>query len=1391
MLTEERHLRRTDLRAKIIATAAAVLLSGLLFQGAAAQRVPGTDVYLAGLDVTDRSPTGIAVASARNITHRAGYDNQPAFIADERAVFFTSIRQDGQADIYRYDIASGRTTRITSTRESEYSPTPMPGGQRMSVVRVEADSTQRLWSFALDGSKPALVLRSIKPVGYHVWLDATHVAVYVLGAPATLQVVDTKTERADTVARDIDRSLSPISVDTVSFVQRHADSTLTLTRLSISDSTGVAQVASIATLPRGATYVVWTSTGVAITAAGSKLYTLRRGEAAWRQAADLASDGLAHISRLAISPNGHWLALVADDAQQAQMKPWPVVPSPYVEGYDSTLAGERFSYHTASPLITTSLLVRSSDSTRYIEWRTAPVPDSAAGPFVTFRWMASMDVVDPGTTQHRFTLALNGRPWFTIPSPLSATPADWRITGRDSSTLSFHTLLVDWAGDVNGLMTMRVPLADLERGAPVTLRVTGESAGSQAWYMTFTHPVAPVARLSGEQALLRGAHGAEQSLRVGIWSLAASNGVAISVNGVSRLTAAVAEGWNVLEVPIPQVTRPALVAVTLAANHKTVHWDALPVAPVIPRTIYLIPHAHLDIGYNVLQQEAERRHQETYRDGIALARKTASYPRDARFHWNVEGLWPMENLLNESSAAERDTLLTAARNGALSLNAFYANLMTGLSRPEELEWSIHYATELRRRHGIPINTAITSDVPGFTWGVVPMLAQNGIRYLSSGPNYVPGSPDGGDRIGRLLQTWGDSAFYWMSPSGRDSVLVMIAGRGYSWFHGRRRGWAGLADQGGLIDYMDSLAVARYPWRIVQVRYTTGDNGSVDSLLPDAVRRWNRTYVSPHVVIGTLPHMFADFEHRYAKQLRRVRGDLTGYWEDGAQSTARETALSRNAAERLTQAGTLCAMLRASACATEAWWPAWRDVLLYTEHTWGADRSISAPDDPFVLAQWAVKRGFAVSADSASHALLDSALGPRTVGNALDVFNTSSWPRSGVVTVSDSLVPDGGVLSTSSGRAVPAQHLRDGRLAFLAEDVPPLGRARYLLAAGARPAAPLDSTHASGDSIWNGEIMATVDTITGALASVRWKGHELVDRTRGGWGDYWYVPARSSTAAVGVHGVTITVLDSGPLVASLRVTSSAPGARSLTRTYRVTSGSDAVEISATIDKRAVRTKEAVHIGFPFLVPNGQVRLDVPWAIVRPDSDQLPGANRNVLTADRWADVSNDSIGVQWATLDAPLVELGGMTAEDWHHDDGTTSWLRALPRTQLLFSYVMNNYWHTNFKADQSGPVTFRYAVRPHGAWDAGAAERFGIGESQPLIVAPATGGDPAEQISISDPDVIVASVTSVPGGLRVRLFNPTRATRRVELRCNTRSVRVTMSPLGTTAVTIAAGSRLQ
>src|SRR2546427_86768 len=102
------------------------------------------------------------------ITTFAGYNNQPSFLPDGRSILYTSIR-DKQADIYRYDLRSGTTSQVTNTPESEYSPTMMPDGKNISVVRVEADGMQRLWKFPLGIGQPSLILERIKPVGYHWW----------------------------------------------------------------------------------------------------------------------------------------------------------------------------------------------------------------------------------------------------------------------------------------------------------------------------------------------------------------------------------------------------------------------------------------------------------------------------------------------------------------------------------------------------------------------------------------------------------------------------------------------------------------------------------------------------------------------------------------------------------------------------------------------------------------------------------------------------------------------------------------------------------------------------------------------------------------------------------------------------------------------------------------------------------------------------------------------------------------------------------------------------------------------------------------------------------------------------------------------------------------------
>ena len=109
---------------------------------------PATDIFIADLSTT---PGGkLKLGQPVKITNWAGYNNQPSFLPDGQSILYTSIR-DKQADIYRYDLRAASTTQVTNTPESEYSPTLMPDGKSISVVRVEADGTQRLWKFPLAG----------------------------------------------------------------------------------------------------------------------------------------------------------------------------------------------------------------------------------------------------------------------------------------------------------------------------------------------------------------------------------------------------------------------------------------------------------------------------------------------------------------------------------------------------------------------------------------------------------------------------------------------------------------------------------------------------------------------------------------------------------------------------------------------------------------------------------------------------------------------------------------------------------------------------------------------------------------------------------------------------------------------------------------------------------------------------------------------------------------------------------------------------------------------------------------------------------------------------------------------------------------------------------------
>jgi alpha-mannosidase len=836
----------------------------------------------------------------------------------------------------------------------------------------------------------------------------------------------------------------------------------------------------------------------------------------------------------------------------------------------------------------------------------------------------------------------------------------------------------------------------------------------------------------------------------------------IDISGVEPVKTMLKAGKQIVEVPVPAVDRETNATVAVKSADRVLAERQIALKPVRKWVVYLLPHSHVDIGYTQLQSDVEKKQWQNIETALDLIRKSANYPPEARFKWNAEVLWAVDSYLQKAPSEKQQRLIDAIRAGDVELDAMYGNELTALCRPEELLRLMQWGPSIGQRCGVKVDSAMISDVPGYTWGIVSALSQAGVKYFSIGPNY-------GDRIGRTMTTWVDKPFYWIGPDNKQKVLCWIPFMGYALGH------TGYKLNEQLITRLAELEQKGYPYDVVYLRWNVGgDNGHPDAGLSDVVKQWNAKYAYPKMVISTTSKVFREFEYVYGEKLPSFRGDFTPYWEDGAASSARETLLNRTAAERLVQAEALWTILAPGPYPVDKFAAAWRNLILYDEHTWGAYNSITEPDLPFVAGQWKIKQAFALDGDAQSRELLAAVLdgrgSPQAPPSAVDVFNTSCWPRTDLVVLSkEQSAAVGDVVLDPSGQQAPSQRLKTGELAFLAKNVPALAGQRYTITAGRAPTE--GNAKAEKTTLRSPAVVLRVAADSGVIESLRSPriDAELCDAKSGvGINRYYYVLGHDVKGATQSGAAKITVKEAGPLVASLLVESDAPGCAKLSREIRVIDGLDRVDVVNTLDKTAVRKKEGVHLGFAFNVPGGEMRMDIPWAVMRPEVDQIPGSCKNWFTVGRWVDVSNDSYGVTWATLDAPLVEVGVMSANLIGSQTNPNAWREKVEPSQTFYSWVMNNHWHTNYKADQSGPTTFRYALLPHKQYDPIAAQRFGIECSQPLVAVPARGEAPSGRpfLELDTPDVLVASLKPSADGRAqiVRLFaaagKPAKATLR-------------------------------
>ena len=265
---------------------------------------PASDIFI--IDVASHNGE-MKFGAPKQITTAVGYNNQPSFLTDGKSILYASIR-DQQSDIYRYDLRGGRTRQITNTREGEFSPTLMPDGKSISVVRVEADGTQRLWKFPLKGGTPSLILEKIKPVGYHLWIDDHTLALFILGVPNTLQIVDLKTGKTEMVVSNPGRIMRRMpNQDRFSFVHKISEREWVIKEFDLKMRTSASLTP---TLP-GVEDYAWMPDGKLLMAKDSKLFAMvPLKDKDWREVADFSRSGLKGITRIAVNPKGNKIAVV-------------------------------------------------------------------------------------------------------------------------------------------------------------------------------------------------------------------------------------------------------------------------------------------------------------------------------------------------------------------------------------------------------------------------------------------------------------------------------------------------------------------------------------------------------------------------------------------------------------------------------------------------------------------------------------------------------------------------------------------------------------------------------------------------------------------------------------------------------------------------------------------------------------------------------------------------------------------------------------------------------------------------------------------------------------------------------------------------------------------------
>ncbi|MBQ1444686.1 MAG: hypothetical protein IIZ13_12650 [Renibacterium sp.] len=618
----------------------------------------------------------------------------------------------------------------------------------------------------------------------------------------------------------------------------------------------------------------------------------------------------------------------------------------------------------------------------------------------------------------------------------------------------------------------------------------------------------------------------------------------VSGQPVPLLWAGAPEGaWRVL-VPAVEASTAAEIGFELDGAEVSIRFV---LEPQRRWSVHLIHHSHYDIGYTDPQHVVRANHLEYLDSALAQMRATDHLPDAAKFRWNEEALFAVEDWLANRTPEQARELIRRVREGRLSLSAMPFNLHTEACSTDELHELLRPAAKLRGEYGIDLASAMQTDVPGHVVGFPDALGSTGVKYLSVAHNWAGRSHPNG--FGELDVP---RLFRWHGPAG-NSVLVWRTDspHGGSYMEGNTVGFsenfaaasdifpcylANLANQPfplvaeTVFGWMPEAAEADkapYPLDVLHLRLQGrwADNAPPNGRISQLVAAWNEAWDYPKLRLSTNEAFFEEAVARHGDQIADLEGDWNDWWGHGIGAAASEMALSRQAQVQLAQAHTLAGfgqLLGASPAETSRVDTdrGYRQIALWDEHTWGAadswlhqDHGPSAGERQW---HWKAARAYEALDESQSamqqaREILAAQLDSADPGQ-LTVFNTANQRRDGIVEffLSDSVLPVQTPLAVRDqrdGRLLPVECREErenfrplGRQVRVAlADVPALGRLGLRLeTAEPAPAAADQPETSAGEDLYlleNESFRVQIDPRSGSIASILDKsaGRELVNQ----------------------------------------------------------------------------------------------------------------------------------------------------------------------------------------------------------------------------------------------------------------------------------------------------------